>query len=106
METRAFLQRELSKPKTGPRVVVTHHGFHGMESVRRGHEHDLISAAYASDAAIDGADLWAYGHTHETKTIVAGDGGLVVTNSKGYGPWHAGETWENPNFNPNFVIEI
>ena len=106
METRAFLQRELSKPRTGQRrVVVTHHGFHA-EAVRRGHESDMISAAYASNAAVEGADLWIFGHTHETKTFVAGDGGRVVTNSKGYGPWHAGETWENQDFNPNFVIEI
>jgi predicted phosphodiesterase len=106
METRAFLRRELSKPKIGKRVVVTHHGFHGVESVRRGHEHDLISAAYASNAAIEGADLWVSGHTHETKTFVAGDGERVVTNSKGYGPWSAHETWENANFDVNFVIEI
>jgi predicted phosphodiesterase len=105
METRAFLQRELSKPPTGPRVVVTHHGFH-PEAVRGGHERDLISAAYASDAAIEGADLWIYGHTHETKTFVAGGGTRVVTNSKGYGPWHAGETWEHPEFNEHFGLEI
>jgi predicted phosphodiesterase len=105
-ETRAFLERELSKPKTGPRVVVTHHGFHGADSVRRGHEHDLISAAYASDAAIEGADLWVYGHTHETKTFVAAGGARVVTNSKGYGPWFSHESWENPDFDPYFTIEI
>jgi predicted phosphodiesterase len=106
METRAFLQRELSKPKTShARVVVTHHGFHGVESVRRGHEHDLISAAYSSDAAIAGADLWLYGHTHERRDFVSH--GRVVTNAKGYGPpWNANETWENPGFNPNLVIEI
>jgi predicted phosphodiesterase len=104
METRAFLQRELSKPRTGPRVVITHHGFH-PEAVRRGHEHDLISAAYASDAAIEGADVWIYGHTHETKTFMAG-GTRVVTNSKGYGPWAKNETWENPGFDEHFVIEI
>jgi len=105
-ETRAFLQRELSKPTTGQaRVVVTHHGFHGVESVRRGHEHDLISAAYSSDAAIEGADVWIYGHTHETKSIMVGNT-LVVTNGKGYGPWRDGETWENPDFNEHFVIEI
>src|SRR6202040_2999081 len=45
VETRAFLQRELSRPKTSPRVGVTHMGFHA-EAVRRGFEHDLISAAY------------------------------------------------------------
>jgi hypothetical protein len=29
-----------------------------------------------------------------------------VSNQKGYGPWRHGETWDNQQFNPNFVIEI
>lgn len=105
IETRAFLQRELSKPNTGhARVVVTHHGFHA-EAVRRGHERDLISAAYTSRDPIEGADLWLYGHTHESRDFKVGDT-RVVTNSKGYGPWRSGETWENPDFNERLVIEI
>jgi hypothetical protein len=104
VQSRAFLERELSKPKIGPRVVVTHHGFHA-ETVRRGHEHEEISAAYSSDAAIEGADLWAYGHTHESRAFQVGDT-MVVSNAKGYGPWRPGETWENPDFDPTFTIEI
>lgn len=105
METRAFLERELGKPKSHPRVVVTHMSFHA-EGVRRGHEHDEISAAYASRAAIEGADLWVYGHTHETRSFMAGDT-RVITNQKGYGPWVPAErTWENRDFDPHFVIEI
>jgi predicted MPP superfamily phosphohydrolase len=106
METRAFLQRELSKPnpKRQPRVVVTHHGFHA-EAVRRGHEHDLISAAYSSNAGIEGADLWLYGHTHESRNFFSGTT-RVVSNSKGYGPWNKGETWENQDFNEQLIIEI
>lgn len=111
--TRAFLERELSKPpQIGERrVVITHHGFHA-EAVSRGHEHELISAAYASDAAIEGADLWIYGHTHEHRDFRVGSASRagsttrVVTNAKGYGPWRAHETWENGNFDVNFVIEI
>jgi predicted phosphodiesterase len=104
METRAFLQRELSKPRTGPRVVVTHHGFH-TEAVRREHDDDVISAAYSSNARIEGADIWVYGHTHETRRFMAGDT-RVLSNGKGYGPWHRNETWENRDFNPHLVIEI
>jgi hypothetical protein len=81
-----------------------------MESVRRGHEVDVISAAYSSDAGIGGADLWIYGHTHESRDFESRDvmSGTtrVVSNQKGYGPWRDGEPWENPGFNPNFVIEI
>jgi predicted phosphodiesterase len=104
METRAFLQRELSTPRVGPRVVVTHHGFHA-EAVRRGHEHEEISASYTSNAGIGGADLWLYGHTHESRDFISG-GTRVVTNSKGYGPWHANEIYENLDFNEHLVIEI
>lgn len=103
-ETRAFLQRELSRPKTLPRVVVTHMGFHA-EAVRSGSEHDLISAAYTSRDPIEGADLWIYGHTHERRDFRAG-ATRVISNAKGYGPWRKGETWENPHFDPNLIVEI
>lgn len=102
--TRAFLEHELSKPITGARVVVTHHGFFA-EAVRRGHDHDEISSAYTSRAGIEGADLWLYGHTHEHRDFRVGST-RVVTNAKGYGPWNAGDAWENRGFDPNFVIEI
>jgi len=104
METRAFLQRELGRPKTLPRVVVTHMGFHA-EAVRRGFEHDLISSAYTSRAPVEGADLWVYGHTHESRDFRAGLT-RVISNAKGYGPWRAGETWENPHFDPNLIAEV
>lgn len=103
-ETRAFLQRELSRPNTLPRVVVTHMGFHA-EAARRGFERDLISAAYTSDDPIEGADLWVYGHTHESRDFRAG-ATRVVSNAKGYGPRRAHETWENPHFDPTLIIEI
>ena len=28
------------------------------------------------------------------------------SNAKGYGPWRANETWENPHFEPNLIVEI
>jgi predicted phosphodiesterase len=104
LETRAFLQRELSRPKTLPRVVITHMGFHA-EAVRRGFEQDPISAAYTSRNPIEGADLCVYGHTHESRDFRVGST-RVISNPKGYGPWRTGETWENPHFDPNYVIEI
>lgn len=103
-ETRAFLKRELDRPRTMPRVVVTHMGFHA-EVVRRGFENDLISAAYTSNDPIDGADLWVYGHTHESRDFRVG-ATRVISNAKGYGPWRAGETWENPQFDPTLIVEI
>lgn len=103
-ETRAFLQKELSRPKLLPRVVVTHMGFHA-EAIRRGFEHDLISAAYTSRSSIEGADLWVYGHTHESTDFCVG-ATRVVSNAKGYGPWRANQTWENPRFDARFIVKI
>lgn len=104
LATRAFLQRELAKPRTFPHVVITHMGFHA-EAIRRGFEHDPISAAYTSADPIEGADLWIYGHTHESRDFRTG-ATRVVSNAKGYGPWRAGESWENPHFDPTLTIEI
>jgi predicted phosphodiesterase len=107
-ESRDFIARELRKPKTGPRVVVTHHGPH-PSAVRRGFERDITSAAYTSDASdlmAMGVDAWIHGHTHETYDRLVG-GTRLVTNQKGYGPWPPGETtWDNAGFDVNFVIEI
>jgi hypothetical protein len=73
------------------------------------HRHDLISAAYASDLTElitrTTPDVWIYGHTHLSE-----DGYLgrtrMISNSKGYGPWHPNETWDNADFDPRKVVEI
>jgi predicted phosphodiesterase len=123
MESRAFLEAELRKPRGNERlVVVTHHAPHPGE-LRLSDpptSDEILTAAYRSDltalmspapdagyGALRPADLWVYGHTHEFF-----DGRLgctrVVSNAKGYGPWMPGRerTWDNPNFNPNLIIEI
>jgi hypothetical protein len=52
-----------------------------------------------------GVEVAIHGHTHETyDRMVAGV--RLVTNQKGYGPWGRGTTWDNAQFDPNFVIEI
>ena len=52
------------------------------------------------------ADLWVYGHTHQSEDITIGHT-RVVSNAKGYGPWvPQHRTWDNSRFDPNFVIEI
>jgi hypothetical protein len=50
-------------------------------------------------------ELWVYGHTHESRDFTVGST-RIITNSKGYGPWNKGETWDNENFDPTFTIEI
>jgi predicted phosphodiesterase len=107
-ESRDFIARELRKPKTGLRVVVTHMGPHPT-AVRGGFERDIISAAYTSDCSDlmnMGVTAWIHGHTHETYDRMVG-GTRLVSNQKGYGPWPPAETtWDNAKFDPNLVIEI
>jgi Icc-related predicted phosphoesterase len=108
IESRDFIERELRKP--GRRhVVVTHHGSH-PDAARRGFERDISSAAYTSDLSAliaEGApELWIYGHTHESRDFTVG-ATRIVTNSKGYGPWLPDQkTWDNHDFDRNFIIEI
>jgi hypothetical protein len=56
--------------------------------------------------ALHPADLWIYGHTHESEDVTIGLT-RIVSNAKGYGPWPGQQrTWDNASFDPNFVIEI
>jgi predicted phosphodiesterase len=129
LRSRAFLEDEMRRPRGDDKklVVVSHHapmpeiGF--RISPHRPDEkvsnETMLSAAFRSDLtemmhpqpAVDGkealqpAQVWIFGHTHETADVLIGET-RVVTNSKGYGPWKTGESWENPFFRPDFVIEI
>ena len=125
MESRAFLEAEMRKPRGGPLVVVTHHAPHPGHSLPRYQserlsDEEILTAAYRSDltslmwpAPIEGgrnslrpADLWIFGHTHESEDVMIGYT-RVVSNAKGYGPWlPQHRAWDNPRFDPNFVIEI
>lgn len=116
-QSRAFLEAELRRERPGPMVIVTHHAPYRAQqdpTIRP----NILDAAYRSDlthlmvpAPDDGrgplrpADLWLYGHTHEFFDGLIGSS-RVVSNAKGYGPLQPGESWDNPDFNPHFVIEI
>jgi predicted phosphodiesterase len=118
MESRSFLEAELRKEHPGPLVIVTHHAPHSAQIDPHHAPPDILDSAYRSDlthlmvpAPDDGrgplrpANLWVYGHTHESFDGKIGDT-RVVSNGKGYGPnrWQA--TWDNPRFDPHYVIEI
>lgn len=102
-ESRAFVARELAAHRGDRCVVVTHH------SPLPDPDGDALSVAFRSDLTdliLAGAPaLWAFGHTHESVNTMVGRT-RVVSNAKGYGPWSAGETFENPGFDAGFVIEI
>jgi Icc-related predicted phosphoesterase len=109
-ESRAFVAAQLAKPSPEKRVVVTHHAPLGGAR-RPGYEKDIISAAYTSSLeyliANSTADLWIYGHVHisDDRTIGAT---RIVSNAKEYGPYPPMglPTWDNPDFDPRFVVEV
>lgn len=121
-QARAFLESEMRKPRATKLVVISHHAPHPGTALALSQPlrpDEILSAAYRSDltalmrpAADDGrgalkpADLWIYGHTHESEDIIIGVT-RVLTNAKGYGPWSPQQgTWDNPRFDPRLVIEI
>lgn len=117
----AFLKMEMRKPREGTFVVISHHApipTMTDEPVGSGEDRTL-DPAYRSNlkrlmapwpdegsGALRPADLWIYGHTHESFDAVIGET-RVFSNAKGYGPWPPREsTWENPSFDERFIIEI
>lgn len=125
MESRAFLETEMRKPRYDKRmVIVTHHApmpSHADQNpgVRLSDE-EILAAAYRSDLtelmwpepiaetenALRPADLWVFGHTHESADVGIGLT-RIVSNAKGYGPWPGHQrTWDNPNFDPHFVVDV
>jgi len=128
LQSSAFLEAQMCKPRGGPLVVVTHHAPIPGRGYRlaphypgtRLSDEGVLTAAYRSDLTElmwpgpvgNGfdvrrpADLWIFGHTHESEDVTIGQT-RIVSNAKGYGPWlpkHRG--WDNPCFDPSLVIEI
>ncbi|MCS3445933.1 MULTISPECIES: metallophosphoesterase [Bradyrhizobium] len=114
----AFLKAEMRRPREGKLVVISHHG--PIPAPRGSGEDPALDPAFRSDlrrlmspapddgrGALRPADLWIYGHTHESFDAVIGETTRVVSNAKGYGPWPGQmPAWDNADFDPNFVIEI
>lgn len=117
----AFLKHQMRQPRGEDRlVVVTHHApvsAAALDSRPKGDR--ALDPAYRSDltrlmvplsdegrGALRPADLWIYGHTHESFDAIVGET-RVVSNAKGYGPWPGYRgTWDNPSFNERLIIEI
>lgn len=93
----------LRDPLPRKRVVVTHHA-PLRATMKRGHEADILSAAYVSDlrAIIDAhqPELWIFGHAHESVDLTVGRT-RVTSNAKGYGFFP-----ENRSFDPSLTIQI
>lgn len=106
-ESRAFIERVVRETRADRRVVITHCGC-VRDAMKAGTETDLLSSAYTSDCSqlLEHVDLWIYGHTHESRDFTI-SGTRIVSNAKGYGPWLPRHVcWENPRFDPNYIIQI
>lgn len=116
----AFLDAEMRKARDGKLVVVSHHApIPEMPPGASGNDRSL-DPAFRSDlrrlmtpAPDDGrgplrpADLWIFGHTHQSFDAVIGPTTRVLSNGKGYGPWPGQQrTWDNQHFNEKLIIEI
>ena len=97
----AWLQTKLSEPFQGPTVVITHHA-PALTCLQHGGTHGSnLDGAYANDwddLVESQANLWVYGHTHESVDFTAGST-RIVSNQRGYPGEPAG-------FRPDLVIEL
>jgi predicted phosphodiesterase len=102
--TRRWMETKLPETFTGKTVIITHHA-PAMWSVPDEYTSDIVSSAYASDLEDIAlrADLWIHGHTHTSMDYQI-DQCRVVCNPCGYVMRGGGN--ENPDFNPNFIVEI
>lgn len=106
---KAWLEKELCTPYSGPTVVITHHGPH-VKSIHPQYAGDVLSPAFSSDLSdlLPHASLWIHGHVHNSFDYVAA-GCRVVANPRGYptGRCSTGQlTFENAKFEPVCVVEV
>jgi len=91
LDSRRYLQEELSKSFEGTTVVVTHHAPH-PGSISSFHGRNNLTPGFVSDLTdiIEGfkPDLWLHGHVHESFDYHVGDT-RIFCHPKGTG---------NPNF--------
>lgn len=100
-ESYAWLKQKLDEPFQGKTIVITHHapalvclehgGTHGSE----------LDGSYANDwddLLAGKADVWVYGHTHESVDFDF-HGTRIISNQRGYPN-------EESGFRPDLVIEL
>lgn len=118
----AFLKTTMREPREGKLVIISHHApIPRMTDEPGGSSEDrTLDPAYRSDlrrlmapspdegsGALRPADLWVFGHTHESFDALVGQTTRVLSNAKGYGPWPGQmPSWDNRNFNECLIVEI
>lgn len=100
-QSHAWLKAKLSEPFGGKTVVITHHA-PAMVCLEHGGTYgSALDGSYANDwdSLLAGqADVWVYGHTHESVDFEF-HGTRVLSNQRGYPN-------EDSGFQPDLVIEL
>lgn len=101
---REWLGSKLDEAFEGKTVIISHMA-PSMRSVPEEYEKDALTPCFASNLEdlAKRADLWIHGHTHTSMDYML-DESRVVCNPCGYVMRGGGN--ENPDFNPNFIVEI
>ena len=104
---REWLGEQLSTPFDGPTVVVTHHAPSERSNAPRFDGSPLTPAFCSELTELAGlATVWIHGHCHNSSDY-CWEGTRVVANPRGYLLSSARPLrWENPDFDPGFVIEV
>ena len=84
-------------------VVITHHAPH-FNSIPDKYKTNILTPAYYEDMScyLKNTKLWIHGHVHKTNDYIVNKC-RIVSNTRGYSK---NGIPENPNFNPNFNIDI
>lgn len=110
IESRLALQNFLIENSNKKCIVMTHHcpTFESSHP-KWGGTGNQMNYAYCNtqleNLILDSHNLkyWIHGHTHETHVYGVGDHCKVICNPRGYSN---GRENENPDFDPNFYIEV
>lgn len=104
---REWLGEQLSTPFDGPTVVVTHHAPSALSNEPRFEGSSLTPAFCSELTELAGlASVWIHGHCHNSSDY-DWHGTRVVANPRGYLLSSARPLqWENPDFNPAFIVEV
>ena len=104
-KNRGWLKSKLHEPFDGQTVVITHHAPSG-DSQHEQYEGNPYASCFITDMENlmgKNVNLWIHGHTHNNFDYNL-NGTRVVCNPRGYPSAFGG--WENPTFNPRFVVGL